>query len=59
MGKSKAFIEFFIESLDLDWFCLDEKGETYGIMIAQSAIQANEALACCHWRDRLYRQATA
>lgn len=52
-------MEFFIESLDLNWFCLEEKGETYGIIIAQSAIQANETLACCHWRDRLYRQATA
>ncbi len=27
-------IEICIERLDLDWFCVDEKGETYGIIIA-------------------------
>ncbi|MFQ6809873.1 MAG: hypothetical protein ACLRTF_12590 [Blautia sp.] len=44
MGKSKAFIEIFIESLDLDWFCLDEKGETYGIIIAYIDKNEKEAV---------------
>lgn len=44
MGKSKDFTDFFIESLDLVLFCLEEKGETYGIIIVHIDKNEKEAV---------------